>query len=122
MQKDFADTSAEGITEDMARSWIAGLVIEERSAYTVREVWLSASQTVFGWGLRHKRVSKNPFSDVYVDVPKKIRLRETKAFRPEEAVVIFGRHWPVDTRRQCKNEHGAGCLGCVPTLEPVRAR
>jgi len=26
MQKDFADTSAEGITEDMARSWIAGLV------------------------------------------------------------------------------------------------
>ena len=89
MQKDFADTSAEGITEDMARSWIAGLVIEERSAYTVREVWLSASRTVFGWGLRHKRVSKNPFSDVYVDVPKKIRLRETKAFRPEEAVVIL---------------------------------
>jgi integrase len=89
MQKDFADTSAEGITEDMARSWIAGLVVEERSAYTVREVWLSASRTVFGWGVRHKRISKNPFSDAYVDVPKKIRLRETKAFRPEEAVVIL---------------------------------
>ena len=48
MQKDFADISAEGITEDMARSWIAGLVTEERSAYTVREVRLSASRTVFG--------------------------------------------------------------------------
>src|SRR5262245_9400893 len=28
MQKDFADTTAEGITEDLARSWIAGLVTE----------------------------------------------------------------------------------------------
>ena len=89
MQKDFADISAEGITEDMARSWIAGLVTEGRSANTVREVWLSASRTVFGWGLRHKRISKNPFSDIYVDVPKKMRLRETKAFRPEEAAVIL---------------------------------
>ena len=89
MQKDFADTPAHRITEDRARAWIAGLVTEERSANTVREVWLSASRTVFGWGVRHKHISENPFADVYVDVPRKIRRRETKAFRPEEAALIL---------------------------------
>jgi integrase len=44
--------------------------------------------TAFGWGC-HKHISKNPFADVYVDVPRKIRRRETKAFRPEEAALIL---------------------------------
>jgi integrase len=44
---------------------------------------------VFAWGVRHKRLSKNPFADVYVDVPKKVRRRETKAFRSEEAALIL---------------------------------
>jgi integrase len=89
MQRDFSETPANGITEEAARKWVGGLVTEERSAYTVREVWLSSARTVFRWGVRHKHVSKNPFTDVYVDVPKKMRLRETKAFRPEEARLIL---------------------------------
>lgn len=89
MQRDFPDTPAGAISEDAARTWIAGLITEERSAYTTREVWLATARAVFRWGVRHKHISKNPFSDVHVDVPKKVRLRETKAFRPEEVRLIL---------------------------------
>jgi integrase len=89
MQQDFADLTADAIGEHRAREWITGLVTEDRTANTVREVWLSASRTVFGWGVRHKHISKNPFADVHVDVPRKVRQRETKAFRPEEASLIL---------------------------------
>lgn len=89
MQRDFADTGAAGITEDTARTWVAGLVSEKRAAVTVREVWLAASRTVFSWATRHKQIGKNPFADVKVDVPKRSRNRETKAFRPEEALIIL---------------------------------
>jgi integrase len=89
MRRDFPDISANELTEDAARGWVGGLVTDEHSANTVREVWLSSARTVFQWGVRHKHVGKNPFSDVHVDVPRKIRLRETKAFRPEEARLIL---------------------------------
>ena len=89
MQRDFADTGAAGITEDTARTWVAGLVSEKRAAVTVREVWLAASRTAFSWATRHKHIGKNPFADVKVDVPKRSRSRETKAFRREEVLMIL---------------------------------
>jgi hypothetical protein len=46
MQREFAEVGAEGITEDAARTWIQGLITENRSAQTVREIWLSASRRV----------------------------------------------------------------------------
>lgn len=89
MQRDLGYNGARGITEDSARAWVEGLKSEERSAETVREVWLAASRSVFSWGVRHKHIDKNPFADVKVDVPKRSRNRETKAFRPEEARAIL---------------------------------
>ena len=89
MQRDFADTGANGITEDAARSWVAGLVSEKRYAQTVREVWLAASRSVFSWAARHKHINKNPFADVKVDVPRTRRTRETKAFTPDEVRTIL---------------------------------
>ena len=89
MQRHFADVGADGITEDAARAWVRGLITEERSATTVREVWLSSSRRVFGWGAEHKHVRKNPFVDIKVDVPRKSRSRETKAFTEEEARTIL---------------------------------
>jgi integrase len=89
MQRHFADVGADGISEDAARAWVRGLVTEERSATTVREVWLSSSRRVFGWGAQHKYVRKNPFVDIKVDVPRKARSRETKAFTEEEARTIL---------------------------------
>jgi site-specific recombinase XerD len=90
MQRHFAHVGAEGISEDAARSWVRGLVSEERSALTVREVWLSASRRVFSWGMEHKHVQTNPFATIKVDVPKKAQTRETgKAFTPEETRTIL---------------------------------
>jgi integrase len=89
MQRHFADVGADGVTEDAARAWVRDLVTEERSAVTVREVWLSASRRVFSWAAQHKHVRKNPFTDVKVDVPRKARSRETKAFTDQEARTIL---------------------------------
>jgi len=89
MQRDFAGIGATGITEDAARSWVAGLVSERRSARTVREDWLAASRSVFSWAARHKHVRKNAFADIKVDVPRQAPNRETKAFKPDEVLVIL---------------------------------
>jgi hypothetical protein len=89
MQRGFAETPANSITVDAARAWINGLKSEERTPQTVRNVWLSAARTVFGWAVEQKEISKNPFADVKVRVPKATRKRETKAFRPEEARTIL---------------------------------
>ena len=37
----------------------------------------------------HKLVSKNPFNDIKVDVPREARTRETKAFTDEEARTVL---------------------------------
>jgi integrase len=89
MQQEFADTGAAGITEPAARKWISGLITQERSAKTVREVWLPASRRVFGWAKQHKHVNANPFADVKVDVPRTARSPETKAFMPAEVQTIL---------------------------------
>jgi len=77
MQQHFAEVGADGITEDAARAWIHSLISEERQASTVREVWLSASRTVFAWARVHKRIHQNPFKEVKVDVPRKVQKRES---------------------------------------------
>jgi integrase len=89
LQAEFPDTSAAAISEDDARAWIKKLASPERSPITIREVWLPASRRVFGWGVDHKHVHKNPFADIKVDVPRRTRSRETKAFRPDEALTIL---------------------------------
>jgi integrase len=83
MTEHFKDRSAGSITPDEAQEWIRSL-IDKRSPSTVRKNWIAASKTVFGWALEHKRISRNPFADVKVTVPKKHRLRETQAFLPDE--------------------------------------
>jgi integrase len=90
MQREFAEVGAEGLTEDAARKWVHGLITPDRSASTVREIWLSASRRVFGWGCEHKRIRQNPFADVKVDVPRRARTRETgKSFTTTEAQTIL---------------------------------
>ena len=90
MERKFANVGANGISEDNARWWVRGLINDERSALTVREVWLSSSRSVFRWGVDQKHVSQNPFASVKVDVPKQVQTRETgKSFTPEEARTIL---------------------------------
>ena len=90
MQRQFADVGADGITEDAARTWVHGLINEERGASTVREIWLSASRRVFGWAREHKRIRQNPFKEVRVDVPHKMQTREDgRSFTAAEAGTIL---------------------------------
>jgi integrase len=85
----FPDSGADALTEDDARAWKDKLVTPKRSAVTVDAVWLSSARIVFAWALKHKHIRANPFDGVKIDVPKVAKLRETKAFKPEEAVVIL---------------------------------
>ncbi len=85
----FSDTGAAAITDAAARAWVAKLVSQKRSPKTVREVWVPAARRVFGWAEQQKHVSKNPFAGIKVDVPRKARNRETKAFMPQEVRTIL---------------------------------
>lgn len=90
MQRDFAEVGAEGISEEAARTWVRGLVTENRRESTVREVWLSASRTVFAWGKVQKHVKLNPFAEVRVDVPRRMQHREDgKSFNDAEVSIIL---------------------------------
>jgi integrase len=88
MAKHFKDRSAASISPDEAQDWIRSLV-GTRSASTVRKNWITASKTVFGWALEHKRVPRNPFAHVKITVQKKHRLRDTQAFLPDEWRIIL---------------------------------
>jgi integrase len=88
MTKHFKNRSAGSITADEAQTWISSLT-NKRSASTVRKNWITASKTVFGWALEHKRIPRNPFAQVRITVPKKQRLRETQSFLPDEWRIIL---------------------------------
>ncbi len=90
MTAHFKDRSAASITPDEAQHWISSLLIGgKRLARTVKKNWITASKTVFGWAVEHKHLSRNPFTAVKVTVPQSVKLRETKAFRPEERRTIL---------------------------------
>jgi integrase len=85
----FKGRSAASIMPEEADVWIKDLITRERSARTVKQTWWKAANTVFRWAVEHKHITRNPFAEVKVTVPKKRSLRETKAFRPQEARIIL---------------------------------
>jgi integrase len=89
LEKDFGSRSAASITVEDAQEWVAGLVGAERTARTVKDVWLVAARTVFGEAVKLKLLVRNVFMEVHLPVPRSSVARETKAFRPEEAKIIL---------------------------------
>jgi integrase len=89
LQAEFPHTSATAITEADARAWTRKLVTPKRTAATVQVVWVSAARRVFSWAEKQKHIRKSPFAHISVDVPRKTRNRETKAFKPEEVRSIL---------------------------------
>lgn len=85
----FQERDANSVTEDEARKWAGGLISDERSAQTVAEVWVNAAKTIFAWAVSQKHVDQNPFTGIKITVPKKVRHRETQAFRNEELTTIL---------------------------------
>jgi integrase len=90
MENDFGDRSATSITPEEAQDWCRGLINEKPSAATANEVWKSAARTVFGWAVGQRLLPRNPFEDIKITVPKKVRTREDgRAFSPEEMKIIL---------------------------------
>jgi integrase len=86
---EFAARGAGSITPDEAQEWADKLVTAERSAATVRDVWVVAARTVFGWAVKRKYTKQNPFKTVHVSVPRKKTARPFKAFTTDEIKIIL---------------------------------
>jgi integrase len=98
LESTFAGPKAQPLTEDTAQAWAKSKITEDRSALTVREIWVSAAHTVFSWARSERRVRSNPFADVSVTIPRKISNRESKAFTTDEARTILRAALAVDNR------------------------
>ena len=61
----------------------------ERSAATVRDVWVVAARTVFDWAVERKHTKQNPFKTVSVSVPRKKVTRADKTFNSDEVKTIL---------------------------------
>jgi integrase len=81
--------NAADITGDEAREWSRQLVTTKRKARTVNDVWLTAARTVFAWAREERLITSNPFEDVRVTEPRRIKQRETDAFMPDEWRMIL---------------------------------
>jgi integrase len=96
----FSGPNAQLLTDDTAQAWAVGKVTDERSAATVKDVWVNAAATVYRWGKDQRLIGHNPFAAVKVTVPRKVRNRENDAFTAEEAQIILRAATAVqDTKR-----------------------
>jgi integrase len=96
----FSGAHAQPLTEDTAQAWAVEKVTGERSAATVKEVWVNAATTVYRWARDQRLIANNPFEAVHVTVPRKIKNRENNAFTAEEAQIILRAAAAVqDTKR-----------------------
>ena len=106
MATHFKDRSAASISPDEAQDWIKSLV-NKRTASTIRKNWIAPCKAIFRWAIKHKRVPRNPFIDVTIEVPRKRTLRDTKAFLPDEwrtilraSLAVTETHTPDDAARR----------------------
>jgi hypothetical protein len=106
------------LTVEEAQNWADKLVTSGRTARTVRDVWIVAARTVFGWAADRKLIAENPFAQVKVAVPRQYLKRETKAFRKDEYTIILNAAAAVaDTRTA-----GAAAKRWVPGCARTRGR
>ncbi len=87
--KDFPAQNATSLTSEEARVWLNGLINQERTAGTVRGTWLNAAKTIWGWALEQRLVTENPFLGIRLPRQRRTSMRESKAFRAEEATSIL---------------------------------
>jgi hypothetical protein len=77
------------VTADDAHEWIKSLVTTDRSAETVKKVWLIACKTVLSWAVGDRLLPSNPFATIKLRVPRKTKTRESPAFTTEEVRTIL---------------------------------
>ena len=89
LQAKFPHTSAGALTARDAKVWIESLITEERTAFTVANIWLANCKSVFGWGVDQELISTNPFALIKVTKHRRIRERSGKTFNQKEAAIIL---------------------------------
>jgi integrase len=89
LEAKFARTSAGALTARDARAWIDSLITEERTAFTVANIWLANSKSVFRWGFEQELIPANPFAGIKVTKQRQIRERPGKTFTKKEAATIL---------------------------------
>jgi integrase len=89
LEAKFPHTSASALKARDAKLWIDGLITEERKAFTVANVWLANSKTVFRWGVDQELIPANPFVGIKVTKQRKIWERTGKTFTSAEAATIL---------------------------------
>jgi integrase len=85
----FPEHSAAALTPEEAQAWADTLINEDRSAVTVRDIWIVACRTVFGWAVKKRLLNANPFEKVHIDVPRKVRNRATPELSADEISTIL---------------------------------
>jgi hypothetical protein len=98
LQSDFPNVNAAALLPEQMQQWADGLINDQRSPVTVRDVWVIAGRTVFAWAIGKKLVTRNPFTGWRVKVPKKINTRETKAFTDGEINAVLSAALAVQPR------------------------
>jgi integrase len=99
LHEDFECHSAAVLTPEEVQKWARGLVSSERSARTVNDVRMVAGRTIFGWAVKEKLITRNPFEDARITVPRKNSTREHKAFSPQEIKNILGAAQAISSPR-----------------------
>jgi hypothetical protein len=89
LEAEFSGPNSQPLTEDTAQAWAVRKITAERSAATVKEVWLNSVNTVYRWAKDQRVIANNPFAAVNVTVPRKTKNRESNAFTAEEAQTIL---------------------------------
>jgi hypothetical protein len=91
LDKHIEGRNIDDFTADEAQSWARSLVVtDKRTERTVSDIWVAAAKTVFGWALKEKLTTTNPFAGVSIRVPKKVIKREhRKGFSPSEQQTIL---------------------------------
>jgi integrase len=89
MEAKFPRTSAGALTARDAKGWIESLITPRRTAFTVANVWLTVSKSVFAWGVEQELIPANPFAGIKVTKEKRTRERPGKSFTTEEAAIIL---------------------------------
>jgi integrase len=82
-------------SDDMARTtertlldWRDDLEKSELSPVTIRDGYLAAAKSFFGWAKRKKRLPTNPSAEVFVEVPESAG-RKMRGFNDDEASAIL---------------------------------
>ena len=82
------DDDLSKIDADKLVAWLDHLLVSERKAITVRDVYLAAVKAVYGWLVSRRRLNTNPTKELTVKVPYAER-RDMREFTDREACVIL---------------------------------